>query len=318
MYYNHNLRTNLQEWKNRLYKAPFENFGNQLRYLLSNIEGNRLLTGLYSEAVMRYPYSEDKLNEVADNAGYGSLDSTFENETQHASFCYQALKYFIRECNSYNIHQTTYFIGKNFEDSKENVIELLISPMLNYFHDRLDKSSSIIYLLEKYKRRTEWFTYVGLLEKYSSASKGYEQIFEDDLRLFLFDQGIDYPFSTPKSTSGRGDIIGAIDTEDPVIIEIKIFDRTKGYNKNRVKEGFSQIIKYANDYNKDVGYLVVFNVDTAELNFALKEKNNIFPPMVGLNNKAFFLIVVNLYGGVSASKIGTTEVITIDEAELTE
>ena len=83
-------------------------------------------------------------------------------------------------------------------------------------------------MLEKYKRRTEWFTFSNLLEKYSTADKNYEQIFEDDLRLFLFDQGIDYPFSTPKSTSGRGDIIGSIDTNDPLIIEIKIFDRERG------------------------------------------------------------------------------------------
>ncbi len=32
MYYNHNLRTQLQEWKNRLYRATYEQFGHQLKY----------------------------------------------------------------------------------------------------------------------------------------------------------------------------------------------------------------------------------------------------------------------------------------------
>jgi hypothetical protein len=155
------------------------------------------------------------------------------------------------------------------------------------------------------------------LDKYLTAEKSYEQIFEDDLRLFLFDQGIDYPFSTPKSTSGRADIIGAIDTNDPLVIEIKIFDREKGYHKNRVSEGFSQIIKYTNDYHKDIGYLVVFNIDKAEIDIDLAEKSHIFPPMINFNNKTYFIVVININTGVSASKIGKTEVITITEAELT-
>lgn len=155
------------------------------------------------------------------------------------------------------------------------------------------------------------------MNKYSIAVKNYEQIFEDDLRLFLFDQGIDYPFSTPKSTSGRGDIIGSIDTNDPLIIEIKIFDRKKNYGKQRIIEGFSQILKYTNDYNKDIGYLVIFNADNAEIDFVLNENTKIFPPMVLFNNRTYFLIVINLYTGVSASKIGTTESIVITENELT-
>jgi hypothetical protein len=136
-----------------------------------------------------------------------------------------------------------------------------ILPITNYLHDKLNKSSSTMYLLEKYKKRTEWFNKNILFEKYKSAEKEYEQIFEDDLRLFLFDQGIDYPFSTPKSTSGRADLIGAIDTSDPLIIEIKIFDRGKKYEINRIVKGLTQIKDYTNDYNKDFGYLVIFNLE---------------------------------------------------------
>ena len=108
--------------------------------------------------------------------------------------------------------------------------------------------------------------------------------------MFLFDQGIDYPFSSPKSTSGRADIIGSIDTSDPIVLEIKIFDRTKGYGKNRIKDGFTQVVKYANDYNKEIGYLVIFNADSGEINFKFPDKNNLFPPMITFNHKTFFFI----------------------------
>lgn len=316
MYYNHNLRTNLQEWKGRLYKSTYEQFGHQLKYCVQNIEKNKLLFGLITHIVIKYIYKKEQLKEISDY-DYGRPELSFENEVQHASYSYQMLKYYIEECESYNLHQYTIFHARDFETTKKNIIEELITPIFYYLHDQLDKSSSVIYLLEKYKRRTEWFTYNDLLSKYKSAIKNYEQIFEDDLRLFLFDQGIDYPFSTPKSTSGRGDIIGSIETNDPLIVEIKILDKEKKYGKKRISDGFSQIIKYANDYNKDIGYLVIFNVDNIEIDFVLNEKNNIFPPMVNFNNKTYFLIVINLHNGISASKIGTTEVLTINENELT-
>jgi hypothetical protein len=317
MYYIHNVRTNLQDWKNRLYRAPYEQFGHQLKYCVNNVETNKLLFTIIQGNILKYPYTDDYLQNIADAYERSVPDLSFVNEVQHSSHCYQLLKHFIKTAETHDLHTLTAFYGRDFEDTKKNIIEGFITPIFHSLHDELDKSNSTIYLLEKYKRRTEWFTCIQLMQQYSSAEKNYEQIFEDDLRLFLFDQGIDYPFSTPKSPSGRGDIIGSIDTNDPLIIEIKILDKEKGYGKNRVIDGFSQIIKYTNDYSKDVGYLVIFNTDAVEIDFSLKEKSNTFPPMVVFNNKTYFLITINLNREVSASKIGKTEAIIINESDLT-
>lgn len=317
MYYNHNLRTNIQEWKNRLYRSTEDNFGNQVKFCLNNIENNKILKSILNESVSKYSYDRAYLENISKQMEYGRAEFYFNNESEHASFCYQILNFIIELDKTYNLHYLTFFQKSDFEDIKKSIIEDFISPIFYYFHDQLEKSSSVIYLLEKYKRRTEWFTGNVLIEKYKISTKNYEQILEDDLRLFIFDQGIDFPFSTPKSTSGRADIIGAIDTSDPLVIEIKIFDRNKNYGKNRIIEGFSQIVKYTNDYNKDIGYLVIFNMDKAEINFQLNENNKVFPPIVNLNNKTYCLIVINLNNENSASKIGTTELITIKEDELT-
>ncbi len=315
MYYNHNIRTNIQEWKNRLSKATYDQFGHQLKYCLNNIEENKQIFGIIKEAILIHPYREGELKKIVDN--YDKVEVEFHNENQQASFCYQLLKHFIKDCGSYNLHERMYYFnGNGFLETKKNIIEELITPIFYFIHDKLDKSNSTVYLLEKYKKRTEWFTNSSLLNEYNLATKNYEQIFEDDLRLFLFDQGIDYPFSTPKSTSGRADIIGSIDTNNPIVIEIKLIDKKKKYGKKRVIDGFSQIVKYTNDFNKDVGYLVIFNVDNIELNFELNEANNTFPPIVTLNHKTYFIIVININSGISASKIGKTEVITIKESEL--
>jgi hypothetical protein len=214
------------------------------------------------------------------------------------------------------LHNYLIFNCGNFDETKDTIIEDFISPIIYFLYDKLDESNSTIFLLEKYKRRSEWFTCKDLNYRYKMASKSYEQIFEDDLRLFLFDQGIDYPFSTPSSASGRVDIVGEIDTNDPLIIEIKIFDRLKGYGKDRIKDGFTQIVKYANDYNKNVGYLVVFNMDDCELMFNFPDSMKVFPPSINYNNKTIYFIVINCAISESASKIGTLKVVEITEDEL--
>jgi hypothetical protein len=316
MYYNHNLRANLQEWKNRLVKSSHEQFGQQLKYFLGNVENNKIIKGILLEACANNQYTTERLERIEEELEQGNKIS-FKDSADHAAYCISFLKYYTGKHQSFNLYESSIFYGNSFREGQQTAIEELITPLVYFIHDSLDRSNSTIYLLEKYKRRTEWFTRSALLNSYTNAIKNFEQIFEDDLRMFLFDQGIDYPFSTPKSTSGRSDIVGAIDTSDPIIIEIKVLDKSKGYGKKRIIDGFTQIYKYANDFNKDFGYLVIFNLDDAELKILLNEKSSLFPPMLSFNNKSFFFIIVNLIYVDSASKQGKLGVIEIGENDLT-
>lgn len=164
--------------------------------------------------------------------------------------------------------------------------------------------------------RVEWFTHQKLSGLYNTIPKNQqsEQLLEDDLRLFLFDNGVDYPFSTPKSISGRADIVGLIDSEDPLIVEIKIIDKKKGYGKQRVFGGISQIFKYANDYNKNVGYLVIFNFDPIEINFKIDSSNGV--PCLIFNSRTYYIILINMSEPVQASKIGRLKSVEISSDEL--
>ncbi|RRB07871.1 hypothetical protein [Larkinella rosea] len=136
--------------------------------------------------------------------------------------------------------------------------------------------------------------------------------------MFLFDQGVDYPFSTPKSSSGRAYIIGNLDTNDPLVLEIKVYDTAKAYRKNRIIDGFGQIVKYASNYNKDVGYLVVFNLDNIEIKIVTSEpkENEAFPNRVIFNDKIYFIIFINLNSDQTASKQGKIKIEEIREGEL--
>jgi hypothetical protein len=310
-YVGHDLRTNLQEWKNRLYRANFEQFGNQLKHFFSNIEKNTQLKALIEESINLYDYSEGI--EQTYQETFRGKGMVVENQMQHASLCYQFIMYFVAKNETYSIHQ---FMSGDFPSRKEEAMEDFISPIIYFLHDRLDESNSLIYLFERYKKRTEWFTKNQLFSQYKNAEKGFEQILEDDLRLFLFDQGVEYPLSTPSSSSGRADIIGQIDSNDPLIVEIKIFDRDKGYGKDRIRSGFTQIKKYANDYGKDFGFLVIFNMDEkATLEFQLGEEQKKFPPQITVSNKTYYFIVIDASLQLSASK-SANKVIAINSSDL--
>jgi hypothetical protein len=43
-------------------------------------------------------------------------------------------------------------------------------------------------------------------------------------------------------------------TEDPLVLEVKIYNVAQNYAVNRIASGFSQIVKYADKYNKNVGH----------------------------------------------------------------
>ncbi|WP_198001407.1 hypothetical protein [Nibribacter ruber] len=313
MYYNHNLRTNLQEWKNRLYRANYSQFGNQINYFINNIESEKILASILLEGKLKYGLDSEKVEEfikAEDSRGF----LQFDGEDEQATYVYLMIKHLFAKHGPNNLLYSSLLGRASFDDSKSHFLEAYITPLVNYLHDKLDKSNSTIFLLEKYKKRTEWFNRERLYSLYKSATKSYEQILEDDLRLFLFDQGIDYPFSTPKSVSGRADIIGALDTDDPLVIEVKVFDSEKGYKVNRIKEGLTQIIKYTNDYHKDFGYLVVFNLDDVEIDFNFNEERKYFPPRLVINNKCFFLVVVNVKPPLtSASKAGKSTKLEITE-----
>ncbi len=132
----------------------------------------------------------------------------FNSREEQASFCYQCILMMLGKFNNKLLLSFTNYGLGNLDEIKNNVFNDFIIPIFLYLYENINTTSNVLFLLEKYKIRTEWFNKIGLFEAYKKLDKNYEDILEHDLRLFLFDNGIDYPFSTPKSTSGRADIAG--------------------------------------------------------------------------------------------------------------
>lgn len=314
MYYNHQLRSNLQEWKNQLYKSEIRDFKDNYGFFFQKIHNEGILKSLLNNILDTFPITQ------------GDLDF-WRKQFSHNQVKYREelhrLSYYIHLCN-YSLENDSNPVdcirigGAKIGDAQQLFLNRIITPIVNYLHDFLDDINTLLYILEKYKLRTEWFTKDILKDKYKNAlNRQYEQVLEDDIRQYLFDQGIDYPFSTPKSASGRADVVSLVNTEDPLVMEIKIYDSERKYGKERIISGFTQIVKYANDYHKNIGYLVVFNLDEIEIEVESIESDNKFPNRVIFNGKTYYIIIINLNYDTSASKQGKLNRLTIPYNDLT-
>lgn len=325
MYTKFNLSDNLKEWRNRLYNVPQTQLNRQLDSFISKLENEPLINASLLELLNKADLLPRHPMDRCRNAIMGNLlfslfeNQRFEDDSERAIYHYCLLKV-VQELNAeisripaltpHPIHEVSKFFVENYVD-----------PLVHYLSDQLTEGSVILYLLEKYKKKCEWFESDRLRYLYErpESQNVQEKILDEDLRKFLFEQGIDYPFSTPSSPSGEADVVGLLHTDDPLVLEVKIFDREKSYRKNRVIGGFRQIVSYSNDYHQPVGYLLVFNMDTVEINIDSITNTHSKFNKVNFAGKVYFIIFVNIppRETKSASKRGQTEKVTITEEELT-
>ena len=168
-----------------------------------------------------------------------------------------------------------------------NFSKYFVSPLCSYLVHQLAKSGTILYLLLRYKRWVEWFESEQLYKAYESG--GGESILDRNLHRFLFESGIDYPFSQPHSPGGQADIVASLETDDPLVLENKVWDSKKNYKEDRVRDGLRQVMDYAAKYGKDKGYVVVFNCDPIPLIFIDDTNPGEWPARLQVDRTYYFI-----------------------------
>lgn len=203
----------------------------------------------------------------------------------------------------------------NMNAALREATESIVIPLFDYLGERIGGESSILYLLERYVRRVEWFDRDSLYDRYQANTRQGEKVYDDDLRRFLFEQGLDMPFSQPKSASGLSDVIGDIDTDDPLVCEVKVFD-AGSHDKRGIVSGVHQVINYAQDYGKSAAYLVIINLSGRALELPTDGSEKTWPPFVDIAGVRVHLIAVRALPTVSASKMGKAMPVTLTRADL--
>ena len=318
MFYLHNLRVRLQERRNRLYKNGHQTYETELQYLFHFLDSNSytrsLLTTIEASA------SVDFEQWVADHSSARQVKFPGSEEGR-AKVCYGILK----QCAGVQDGRQQWdlwlymFTSTGDLDSKfRDFTEAVVDPLVNFLHDQIDDGGNVLYLIERFKLKAEWFRRKELFSLYLENTSVGERNLDRELRASLFEGGVDYPFSQPSSPSGEADIVALLGSDDPLVLEVKVFDPERSKGKSNLRQGFHQVVSYANDYNESLGYLVIFNCSDRKLVISPDEASEPeVPPRITYGGKTFFIVSIDIHPDtVSASKEKPASRITISQSEL--
>ena len=319
MFYLQDLRVRLQERRNRLLKTNFMTFDTELRYFLQFLDENTftrsMLVTLETKSLVDYEQWASELS--------GKREVQFpENEEGRAMVCYCILKRCVDEEHSDKAWDWGLKFGSEtkFDAMLRAFSDAVVDPFVNFLYDQIDDGGNVLYQIERFKLKAEWFRRKELYNHYQGDTSVGEASLDLELRASLFDGGIDYPFSQPSSPSGKVDIVALLGSDDPLVLEVKVFDTKLSKGKSHLRQGFHQVLRYANDYNQSLGYLVIFNCSERQLVISTEEASEAeFPPRIGYGGKTVFVIPIDIHPvTASASKEKPASRQVIDFMELVE
>ncbi|MEV0472398.1 hypothetical protein [Streptomyces prunicolor] len=312
MRYEHDLQNKLQQKFSRIYGAQSDSYRYEIRYLRDFIQDSPALKAITEtlENSNTEVNPDEWVREKFSTRSYSWPDI----ESGRAKIIWQFINWWadgqdplgLAQCFSVNTHLNTML---------REMTEQTVRPFVDYLLGELGSASEVLYMLERFARRLEWFDQDELYKKYVDDSKHSEDTYDSYLRKFLFDQGIDYPFSQPKSASGQVDVVAGLDGDDPLVCEVKLYDPSRGYRVPYVAKGFRQALDYAHDYGKSVAHLVTFNLSDQGLQMPTDEVSKPWPPRLHVEGVTVYLVVVHAKPRPSASQRGTAKprVVTRDE-----
>jgi len=319
--YQQDLQVALRDRYRRLMVASFEDISHEIRLVINWITTQPALRAILAEAERGEPeldfdaweqslmqYSGERLWPTGTEAGRASLiwrlmRRVADAEAAGERFPVQGYALALSE-------------GGDLNDETRTFVQRVLQPLFDFLSEQVGAESNLLYVLERYIRRIEWFDRDELYAKYMEDTRTGEKVYDKDLRKFLFAEGINMPFSQAKSASGLSDVLSELDTDDPLVCEVKLVDG-ESRGKRHLASGVNQVVQYAQDYGKKTAYLVVINLSGRSLELPSDGPSDAWPPHLELAGVRVHLIVVRaLPPTASASKQGRAAPITISRADL--
>ena len=317
MFYLHNLKDHLIDRRNRLCKTGYRTYDAELRYLLQFLHENTytrtLLDILDASTVVDFAQWESEQS-------HRGIDFPATEEGR-AKVCYQILKLCANDETDRHWSRWGWAVSseKRLDDIFRDMTDSIVDPLVYFLLDQIDEAGNVLYLIERFKLKAEWFRRESLYSLYVSDTSVGEKNLDRELRSGLFDGGIDYPFSQPSSPSGEADIVALLGSDDPLVLEVKIFDPANSKTKGHLQQGFHQVLRYSDDYNQSVGYLVIFNCSDKQLIISPGDAVEPETPCrIPYGGKTFFVIPIDIHSdAASASKEKPASRQTVNYRELT-
>ena len=222
-----------------------------------------------------YPISNELLEKNQKTDYFNYTNDITKSKEYYISYCLHWFDY-IKAKGIYapkGYDQDCYWLYSNIRGSKDSMMLFktdFIRPILNYIINQLTEENYILYLLDRYKQRTERFKTINPEEKR-------ELDLQQDLFLYLFDEGLELGNST---NIGNGEVDFIIDVNgNPFIIEAKLYKKGTSYKKY-----ISQLKDYMGKVSAYWGCLYIFTTEDVTFEFKT-EYNNIFLRTIYIGDK---------------------------------
>jgi hypothetical protein len=313
MRYERDLQVKLQERYRRIFKADDSSFRHEVTYLRDFVQRSPALKAITDRIAADLP--EVEADEWITTKFSFHEYSWPDAESGRAKVAWRLINRWVEGENPMN-QSDAFSYQTNFNAILRDMTEKVIEPFVEYLQEQLGSASEVLYMLERFTRRLEAFDQDELYAKYELDTKRGEALYDRYLRRFLFDQGIDYPFSQPKSASGEADVVSGLESDDPLVCEVKLYDPDKSYGVPYVAKGFQQAVSYAHDYGKNVAYLVIFNLADHGLQLPTDEETKPWPPRLHVEGVTVYMVVVHAKPRPSASKRGKSSPRVVRRDEL--
>lgn len=324
--YQQDLQVSIHERLRRLMAADHEDASHEVRLVTDWIDRQPALRAILAEAQRAEPDLDPEALVSALRDGGRGLSRSFrwpsQTEGARAFLIWQLMRRIAAEDSDENAadrmvlnYGSAVSYHTNVNDKWRDLASRTMRPLFDYLSERVGQESSILYTLERYVHLVEWFDRDDLHARATQDPRKAEEVYDAHLRRFLFAEGINMPFSQAKSASGESDVLTDLDTDDPLVCEVKIYGA--GRTKRSLAGGIHQAISYASDYGKQVAYLVIINLSGKPISLPSDDDPKLWPPRITVAGTRVHLIAVRALPPVaSASKLGKPAPVTITRDDL--
>ena len=287
-HYVQSLRYKLQKRVARLNSVEPQIFPFTLMQFFRFFDRQPTFTGIISDLLAQLPqYAEDVERILAGETLHG------ESEEEAAALGYAVLRRAAdieSEVKLLNLGYRYVRGALSNHEAIEAIREVFLEPFYEYVDEQLDDQRAMLALLLRYKHRSEWFHREALWKVSQTERRGEWQL-AMDLYSYLYDQGIDFTIE-PSSITGEVDLVAAQGTDDPMLLDAKIFDG-EGRGKTYVRKAFRQIYTYTQQHNEPFGYLAIYKTTDRDLCFSLPVRSHI--PVMVHNHKTIFFVTIDIF-----------------------
>ena len=177
------------------------------------VSGHPVFVSMLQELDARRPTAEAKAKRILDrHPTHG------DDELEHAALSYHV----IRLCAESDSTEREWAIGRTYGRSSRTAEhlrqfrQLFLEPLATHLDEQLTDQRVVLYLLERYKQKCEWFRRTELFDLWEGETRRGEKNLAMHLYEYLHDQGVDIVIE-PWSASGEVDLIAAQPSDNPLI-----------------------------------------------------------------------------------------------------